>query len=315
MHLFGVSPSHRGCEAPVASIDGWAQVGSCTGIACDWNSPWPNPLADTNEYSVCGIRQAEFFLRPSPWCNPFVFFIEDEQEANWIFVQFGRSLADKVQWLSPIFGKQLACDCGQSKCHTAVLDELMCEMLTSGAMMNAVISVSVFLDYASGRFCIVTIFQTCDTDLNPDFNLQNPFFFRCGCGFTSGRKSSTTEFAFLKCCNPGQVDAIATASDKVLDLDAITIHRIFCVGLGTFECALGRHVPAWTKLGAISSLTRPISNVARRVTLVIQQVRRAVPQPIHEGLAQIFMLLWLETLSTFFFVLQLSIMYVTKYAL
>ena len=65
-----------------------------------------------------------------------MFFTEDEQEANWIFAQFGRSRADKVQWLSPIFGKQLACDCGQSKCHAAVLDELICEMVTSGAMTN-----------------------------------------------------------------------------------------------------------------------------------------------------------------------------------
>ena len=130
------SASHRECEAPFATINGWAWVGSCTGIACRWNLPWPNPLADTNKYSVCGIRQSEFFLRPSPWCNPFVFFTEDEQEANWIFAQFGRSRADKVQWLSPIFGKQLACDCGQSKCHAAVLDELISELVTSGAMTN-----------------------------------------------------------------------------------------------------------------------------------------------------------------------------------
>ena len=71
-----------------------------------------------------------------------------------------------------------------------------------------------------------------DTNLNPDFNLQKPFLFRCGCGFTSGRKSSTTEFASLRCCNPGQVGAIATASERVLDLDTIAIHRIFCVGSG-----------------------------------------------------------------------------------
>ena len=61
-----------------------------------------------------GFGNQEIFLRPSPWCNPFVFFTEDEQEATVIFAQFGRSRADKVQWLSPIFGKQLACDCGQS---------------------------------------------------------------------------------------------------------------------------------------------------------------------------------------------------------
>ena len=83
-----------------------------------------------------GFGNQEIFLRPSPWCNPFVYFTDDEQEANWIFAQFGRSRADKVQWLSPIFGKQLACDCGQSMCHAAVLDELIRELVTSGAMTN-----------------------------------------------------------------------------------------------------------------------------------------------------------------------------------
>ena len=76
------------------------------------------------------------FLRPSPWCNPFVYFTEDGQEANWIFAPFGRSLADKVQWLSPIFEKQLACDCSRSMCHAAVLDELIRELATSGAKTN-----------------------------------------------------------------------------------------------------------------------------------------------------------------------------------
>ena len=52
------------------------------------------------------------------------------------FAQFGRSRADKVQWLSPIFRKQLACDCGQSMCHAAVLDELIRELVTSGVMTN-----------------------------------------------------------------------------------------------------------------------------------------------------------------------------------
>ena len=47
-----------------------------------------------------------------------------------------------------------------------------------------------------------------DTNLNPYFQLEKPFLFRCGCGFTSGRKSSTTEFASFRCCNLGQLGAI-----------------------------------------------------------------------------------------------------------
>ena len=83
-----------------------------------------------------GFGNQDFFLRPSPWCNPLVYFTEDGQEANWIFAQFGRSRADRVQWLSPISGTQLACDCSRSKCHVAVLDELIRELATSGAMAN-----------------------------------------------------------------------------------------------------------------------------------------------------------------------------------
>ena len=68
---------------------------------------------------------------------PFVYFTDDEQEANWIFAQFGRSRADKSsRVVSNFFGKQLACDCGQLKCHAAVLDELKCELVTSGAITN-----------------------------------------------------------------------------------------------------------------------------------------------------------------------------------
>ena len=42
-----------------------------------------------------GFGNQEIFLRPSPWCNPSVFFTEYEQEANWIFAQFGRLRAAK----------------------------------------------------------------------------------------------------------------------------------------------------------------------------------------------------------------------------
>ena len=36
--------------------------------------------------TVCvGFGNQKIFLRPSPWCHPFVFFTEDEQEANWAF--------------------------------------------------------------------------------------------------------------------------------------------------------------------------------------------------------------------------------------
>ena len=43
-----------------------------------------------------------------------------------------------------------------------------------------------------------------DTNSQSRFQLAKPFDFRCGCGFTSGRESSTTEFAPLRYCNPGR---------------------------------------------------------------------------------------------------------------
>ena len=92
-------------------------------------------LPITIKYSVCGIRKPEIFSATFTVVHSFMHITMDEQQANWIFAQFGRTHSDKVQWFSPMFGKQLACDCGQSMCH-AELDELICELVTSGAMTN-----------------------------------------------------------------------------------------------------------------------------------------------------------------------------------
>ena len=69
-----------------------------------------------------------FFLRLSPWSILLC-------TSLWMSNKPGRTHSDKVQWFSPIRGKQLACDCGQSMCH-AELDELTCELVTSGARTN-----------------------------------------------------------------------------------------------------------------------------------------------------------------------------------
>ena len=70
-----------------------------------------------------------------------------------------------------------------------------------------------------------------DANLNPDFNLQNPLFFAVAVGLLLERESSSAEIASLRCCNPGQVGAIATTSEGLLDLDTIAIHSNFCLGL------------------------------------------------------------------------------------
>ena len=200
--------SHRECEAPFATINGWAWVGSCRCITCRWNLIWapirlPIPI---NTVHV-GFGNQDIFLRPSLWCNPFVFFTEDKQEANRIFAQFGRSRADKVQWLSPILGKQLACDCGQSMCHAAVLDELIRELVTSGAMTNEGWLLHLrfarkhiqpgrnpqcrcFWNMLPENSVLSQSFKqagwevawSLDTILNPDFNLQTLYFFAVAVG-------------------------------------------------------------------------------------------------------------------------------------
>ena len=85
-----------------------------------------------HKYSACGIQQPEDFSATFTMVNSFVYFSVDEQQANWTFAQFGRTQTGKVRWFSPIYGKQLACDCGQSMCHAEPY-ELIRELVISGA--------------------------------------------------------------------------------------------------------------------------------------------------------------------------------------
>ena len=107
----------------------------CKCMACKWNLPWPTLFADTINTVYVGFGNQKILSATFTVDNSFVYFTVDEQQAIWIFAQFGRTQTDKVQWFSPIYGKQLACDCGQSMCH-AELDELMRELVMSGAMAN-----------------------------------------------------------------------------------------------------------------------------------------------------------------------------------
>ena len=103
-------------------------------MACKLNLPW-SLFADTINTVSVGFGNQKFFSATFTVVNSFVYSTVDEQQANWIFAQFGRTQTDKVQWFSPIYGKQLACDCGQSMCH-AELDELVRELVMSGAVAN-----------------------------------------------------------------------------------------------------------------------------------------------------------------------------------
>ena len=88
-----------------------------------------------HKYSVCGIRQPEFFLRPSPWSILLCTSLWMSNKPIGSLLSLGVPRLTKFIGFSPIYGKQLACDCGQSMCH-AELDELVRELVMSGAVAN-----------------------------------------------------------------------------------------------------------------------------------------------------------------------------------
>ena len=73
-------------------------------MACKSDLPWPDLFADPNKYIVYGIRQPGNFSATFTVVNPFVYFTNDEQEANWIFSQFVRSWADQFNGSLPFLG-------------------------------------------------------------------------------------------------------------------------------------------------------------------------------------------------------------------
>ena len=73
-------------------------------------------------YVGCGVPS--LFLRPSPWGN---FFLDHHSraDANALYREFAFSRADRREWLHPLFGKVLLCDCSGEFCHAGVLCDLV----------------------------------------------------------------------------------------------------------------------------------------------------------------------------------------------
>ena len=105
-----------------------------------------------------GVGNQKIFSATFTVVNSFVYFTLDEQQANWIFAQFGRTHSDKVQRFPPIYGMQLTCDCGQSMCH-AELGNLICELVTSGAMflLRHVAEIPLRMVQVLHRVCFLNI--------------------------------------------------------------------------------------------------------------------------------------------------------------
>ena len=69
-----------------------------------------------------------------------------------------------------------------------------------------------------------------DANLNPDFNLHNPFFFAVAVGLLLESRVAVLTLPPFDAANPGQACAFATTSEGLLDLDTIAIHSNFCLG-------------------------------------------------------------------------------------
>ena len=82
------------CWCPVKSID---------------SMPFTLPLAVDTIYIGSGSR--ELSLSPSPWCNPFLQFTRDVHEAFDLFKAYASTRADAIEWLGPLMGKRLQCEC------------------------------------------------------------------------------------------------------------------------------------------------------------------------------------------------------------
>ena len=71
-----------------------------------------------------------------------------------------------------------------------------------------------------------------DVNLNPDFNLQNPLFFAVAVGLLLEGRVAQLNLPPLDTAILVKLAQSQTASEGLLDLDAIAIHSIFCLGSG-----------------------------------------------------------------------------------
>ena len=79
---------------------------------------FPSPLL------YVGFGATDIQHRPSPWANPYFFTSSDPEEAALLFRCYLDNRADILQFLSPLRGAQLVCDCCLGFfCHAEILCE------------------------------------------------------------------------------------------------------------------------------------------------------------------------------------------------
>ena len=79
---------------------------------------FPSPLV----YVGCGYTDIQ--KRPSQYCNPYYFICTEPDDAIELYREYLDNRADLVQFLSPLRGAELICDCACGPwCHAMVLVE------------------------------------------------------------------------------------------------------------------------------------------------------------------------------------------------
>ena len=89
------------------------------------------PLPNSCMYIGFGLIDSQ--KRPSPWANPFFFLESDPCVSLDLYSDYICSRADRFEFLKPLAGKCLLCDCNfGDRCHGHVLKGMVDIMFSSG---------------------------------------------------------------------------------------------------------------------------------------------------------------------------------------
>ena len=87
------------------------------------------PLAQNEVYVGNGVAGCQYFIA-SRWATPCVAAAGGVARNSLArFRNYAQSRMDRSQWLRPLIGKRMVCDCEGKFCHTEVLEEMVKEEL------------------------------------------------------------------------------------------------------------------------------------------------------------------------------------------
>ena len=110
--------------------------------SCHWVAPtlrhvigpfhsFPSPLL------YIGTGSSDIQGRPSQWANPFSFFVGDAESAFSLFTRYLESRADLLEFLTPLSGADMICDCKLgSWCHGHELTRTFQEKFLSESVVD-----------------------------------------------------------------------------------------------------------------------------------------------------------------------------------